>query len=78
MECRIPVFPNDTFHSFAMRQYEMELGMIPQAIELLDGKSRTDFEKVDREDTIARRRMGRREEACLLERFELFKRIYAR
>ena len=73
---RVPVYPHDTFHSFAMRQYEMELDMIPLAI---DATLRGDkFERIDREDTTARRRMGRRVESGLPEAFKRFKRVYAR
>lgn len=77
LEMLVPVFRNDTFHSFAMRQYEIELGMIPLALKALEGRPRDYFEKIDREDTVARRRMGRRVESGLLPAFERFKLMYA-
>lgn len=78
MELDVPLFRNDTFHSFAMRQYEMELAMIPPAIRLVTCKTRDDFPKIDREDTVAKRRMGRRVESGLLPAFERFKLVYCK
>ena len=78
LDRRVPVYHSDSFHSFAMRQYEMELDLIDAALELLETKTKDDFERIEKEDTEARRRMPRRKEAGLLEAFERFKLVYAK
>jgi phosphoribosylglycinamide formyltransferase-1 len=72
-EAAVPVFQSDTFHSFAMRQYEMELSLINKAIDALRGKTRESFTRVLDWGTTATRRMKRSTEAGLLEAFDAYK-----
>ena len=69
----VPVYENDTFHSFAMRQYEAEMGLINTAIEKLGDKTRDRLPKILDFGTKSHRRMPRRVEAGLLDAFEKFK-----
>jgi len=69
----VPVFEHDTFHSFAMRQYEWELGLIVRAINLVGMKTREDLRRIFALGTKSRRRMPRSKERGLLEAFEQYK-----
>lgn len=54
----VPLYPYDTFHSIAYRQYEMEIELLSDAIHLLkDIKNKDEFPKINIADTIANKRM---------------------
>lgn len=73
----VPVYPSDTFHLFAMRQYEMENALIVPALEVLKTAVRDDLDRIEADGTESRRRMPRRIEAGLLDAFERYKLIWA-
>lgn len=64
----VPVYKNDTFHAVAQRQYEMEIAMLVDSIEKMDGK----HEFVTAEGAL-RRRMPNEMEDELFARFEKLK-----
>lgn len=74
----VPVYDSDTFHSFAMRQYEMEVGMIPEAIRLLGDKTSDRLTRIHELGTKSRRRMPRSIERGLLVAFEAYKQKYVK
>lgn len=72
----VPVYRNDTFHSFAMRQYEYELDLIvPSLNAVLSGRG--EFQSIEPGDTTSRRRIPKSIEADLLPAFERYKLIFA-
>lgn len=73
----VPCFRHDSFHSFAMRQYEFELSLINEALREVRANGCDHFERIEPCETEARRRMPRKIESQLPEAFERFKRIYA-
>lgn len=77
-ERAVPVYHQDTFHSFAMRQYEMELGLLDESVGLARESEKHVFKRIEPGDTVSRRRMPRRLEADLLPAFERYKLLYAR
>ena len=84
-ERAVPVYAHDTFHSFAMRQYEMENALIPDAVESAMANDKKAFEEIPETFALhgtdivseSRRRMPRRIEAGLLPAFERYKLVYA-
>lgn len=83
-EAIVPVYPADTFHSFAMRQYEMENDLIPWAVSEALVRDKLDFKEIPETFVLgaaevtseSRRRMPRRIEAGLLPAFERYKLVY--
>ena len=67
----IPIFSNDTFHSVAQRQYETEIEMLVNAIELIPNLNH--FPSLSNNEFEATRRMPKNIEECLLKSFELYK-----
>lgn len=67
----VPVYPNDTFHAVAYRQYEMEIEMLVDAIELIPNK--TDFPSLSTSRYEATRRMPKAIEENLIKGFEMYK-----
>lgn len=68
----VPLYWNDTFHSIALRQYEMEVRMLVGAIEKLDEK----HEEIHGENYPVHRRMPHTYECRLMDRFfEYIKKI---
>ncbi len=65
---KIPVYCEDTFHSVAYRQYETEIEMLVNSIELIDQDKTESFELSDDSYT-ATRRMPHRLEKPMMERF---------
>ena len=74
-----PVYHDDTFHAFAMRQYEQELNLFIPALDTLIAAKydRNSFEHVNGKESTAMRRMPRKTESGLLEAFEHYKLVYA-
>lgn len=68
----VPVFSNDTFHSLASRQYETEIKMLLNAIELI--QTQTDFPVLEEKGDV-HRRMPKKIEENLMHDFEKFKKL---
>lgn len=78
IERTVPVFTGDTFHSFAMRQYEYELSTLIPAIDMLEvNEDRAAFDRITPGETKAFKRMPITVEAGLIQAFERYKRVYA-
>ena len=74
-----PIYPTDTFHAFAMRQYEQEIDLLIKSISTVSGRTKESFRKIeimeDIEDTWdATRRMSHQYETLLMGAFEAYKR----
>ena len=66
---KVPIYHNDTFHTVAYRQYEMEIQMLVRAIEK---KEQISF-FTDGEDYPVHKRMPNEVEQKLYEKFEIYK-----
>jgi folate-dependent phosphoribosylglycinamide formyltransferase PurN len=65
-EKSVPLYPEDTFHSIAYRQYEMEIDILSDSIKLLQGiKSKEELGLINISNTKVNKRMGLNEEATL-------------
>jgi len=64
----VPLYFEDTFHSFAYRQYEMEIALLANSIDLV--KNKTDFELLQDESSIVNRRMPHHLELIMMNKFE--------
>ena len=71
----VPVYNNDTFHSVAYRQYEIEIDMLVNSIEIIP--SRTDFPSLSTTEFEATRRMPKSIEENLMEGFERYKKKFS-
>ncbi|SMC65930.1 formyltransferase family protein [Moheibacter sediminis] len=67
----VPVYANDTFHSVAYRQYEIEIDMLVNSIEVIP--SRTEFTSLSTTEFEATRRMPKSIEENLMQEFEVYK-----
>lgn len=67
----VPVYSNDTFHSVAQRQYEMEIEMLVNSIEVIP--TLNEFPSLSTTEYEATRRMPKAIEIDLLKAFELYK-----
>lgn len=67
----VPIYANDTFHSVAYRQYEMEIEMLIEALEIIP--QREDFPSLSTNKYEATRRMPKAIEENLMRSFELYK-----
>ena len=67
----VPVYSNDTFHSVAQRQYEIEIEMLVDSIELIP--TLTDFPSLSTTEYEATRRMPKAIEEDLMKSFEKYK-----
>lgn len=67
----VPVYTNDTFHSVAYRQYEIEIDMLVNSIEVIP--SRTEFPSLSTTEFEATRRMPKAIEENLMNDFEKYK-----
>lgn len=74
-QVKIPIYANDTFHSFAYRQYETEIDLLVKSIEIIPQK--TDFPSLHSEAFIATRRMPKAIEENIMADFEAFKTRFA-
>lgn len=72
----IPIFANDTFHSVAYRQYETEIEMLVNSIELIPTLS--EFKSLSSNEFEATRRMPKAIEENLMQAFEVYKEKYKR
>lgn len=65
----IPLYPNDTFHSIAYRQYECEIELLSDSIKLLqDVNCKEELTKINIDNTKANTRMGIDEEKILYDK----------
>lgn len=71
----VPIYANDTFHSVAYRQYEMEIEMLIEALDLIP--KRNDFPSLATTKYEATRRMPKAIEENLMKTFELYKSRFA-
>ncbi len=67
----VPVYANDTFHSVAYRQYEIEIDMLVNSIQVIP--TRTDFPSLSTNEFEATRRMPKTIEENLMQEFEDYK-----
>ncbi|WP_313578008.1 formyltransferase family protein [Chishuiella sp.] len=67
----VPVYENDTFHSVAQRQYEMEIEMLVNSLEIIP--TITEFKSLSSSEHPATRRMPKLIEKNLLIAFEDYK-----
>ena len=67
----VPIYGNDTFHSVAYRQYEMEIEMLINSVELIP--TLTDFKSLSSNEFEATRRMPKAIEENLMQAFENYK-----
>ncbi len=70
----VPVYTNDTFHSLAYRQYEIEIEMLVNSIELIPTFS--EFKSLSSNEFEATRRMPKTIEENLMQAFEVYKEKY--
>lgn len=70
----IPVYENDTFHSVAYRQYEIEIEMLINSIEIIPTLSK--FKSLSSNEFEATRRMPKVIEENLMQAFEGYKEKY--
>jgi folate-dependent phosphoribosylglycinamide formyltransferase PurN len=70
----VPVYENDSFHSVAYRQYEIEIDMLVNSIEVIP--SRTEFPSLSTTEFEATRRMPKAIEAEIMESFERYKKEF--
>jgi len=79
LDSEVPVFPEDSFFTFAMRQYEYELRLLDDSVNMVLNNSksaRTRFERIRPGETQPFKRMPLEVEAGLLDDFERYKRVY--
>lgn len=67
----VPVFSNDTFHSVAYRQYEIEIELLVKSIEVIPTKN--EFPSLSTTEFEATRRMPKAIEENLMHEFETYK-----
>jgi len=67
----VPIYANDTFHSVAYRQYEIEIDMLISSTEIIP--TRTEFPSLSTTEFEATRRMPKAIEEKLMEDFEVYK-----
>ena len=72
----VPVYGNDTFHSLANRQYETEIEMLVNSIELIPTLS--EFKSLSSNEFEATRRMPKAIEENLMQAFDTYKEKYKR
>lgn len=72
----VPIFENDTFHSVAYRQYEIEIEMLVNSIELIP--TLTEFKSLSSNEFEATRRMPKAIEENLMLAFDVYKEKYKR
>lgn len=70
----VPVYSNDTFHSLAYRQYEIEIEMLVNSIEIIPTLS--NFKSLSTTAYEATRRMPKSIETDLMHAFEKYKATY--
>lgn len=71
----VPIYENDTFHSVAYRQYEIEIDMLVNSIEVIP--SRTEFPSLSTTEFEATRRMPKSIEINLMKDFENYKKDFS-
>lgn len=70
----VPIYANDSFHSLAYRQYEIEIDMLVNSIELIP--SRTEFPSLSTTEYEPTRRMPKSIEENLMQEFEVYKKEF--
>lgn len=71
----VPIYTNDTFHSVAYRQYELEIEMLVNSVEMIKGHSK--FPSLSTTEFEATRRMPKIIEEKLMIEFEDYKLNFA-
>lgn len=71
----VPIYGNDTFHSLAYRQYEMEIDLLVNSISIIP--TRKEFPSLSTTEYEATRRMPKAIEENLLQEFEVYKLKFA-
>lgn len=71
----VPIYANDTFHSVAYRQYEIEIDLLINSIEIIP--TRTDFPSLSTTEFEATRRMPKAIEQTIMDEFEAYKKEFA-
>lgn len=72
----VPIYANDTFHSVAYRQYEIEIELLVNSIAIIPQK--TDFPSLSTTEWEATRRMPKAIEVNLMEEFDNYKEKFAK
>lgn len=67
----VPVYKNDTFHSVAYRQYEIEIDLLVESIALIP--ERTDFPALSTAESEPTRRMPKSIEENILKEFDVYR-----
>ena len=70
----VPIYGNDTFHSVAYRQYEIEIEMLINSVELIP--TLIDFKSLSSNEFEATRRMPKAIEENLMQAFENYKQLF--
>lgn len=70
-QVEVPIYANDTFHSLAYRQYEMEIELLVHSLEVIPHK--TEFPSLSTTKYEATRRMPKAIEENLMQDFEDYK-----
>jgi len=67
----IPLYPSDTFHSIAYRQYECEINLLSESPELIrDIKYKDDLPRINLDNTKPNSRMGINVEMTLYDKLK--------
>lgn len=74
-QVKVPIYKNDTFHSVAYRQYEIEIDLLIRSIEIIP--TLTSFQSLSTTEWEATRRMPKAIEEKIMEKFDVFKEKYA-
>ena len=70
----VPIYANDSFHSLAYRQYEIEIDMLVNSIEVIP--SRTEFPSLSTTEYEPTRRMPKSIEENLMQEFDVYKKEF--
>lgn len=74
-QVKVPIYENDTFHSVAFRQYEIEIDLLIKSLEIIP--ERKEFPSLSTPEWEATRRMPKAIESNLMKEFEMFKKKFA-
>lgn len=74
-QVKVPIYKNDTFHSVAYRQYEIEIDLLVRSIEIIPNIS--EFLSLSTTEWEATRRMPKAIEENIMEKFEIYKNKFA-
>src|SRR5690625_3706024 len=74
-QVKVPIYKNDTFHSVAYRQYEIEIDLLIRSIEIIPNIS--EFPSLSTTKWEATRRMPKAIEENIMEKFEIYRDKFA-